>query len=62
MSYTQKGWVDFLTERAKSEGVAVHLTPAEIHGWTGGVSAGDDPENVWAAFMETLNESGKTAK
>lgn len=57
MFRTTEQWVEYLTERAKSEGVEIY--PAfHLWGWVNaGVEAEDDEENVWAAMLEVVNPS-----
>lgn len=50
-------WTTYLIERAKSEGVSHTMTAAEVYGWSGGVGADDDRDEVFEAFKESVSES-----
>lgn len=55
MTRTTEQWADYLRQRCQAEGVDCWLQPSEVYGWcAAGVIEDDREENVWAAFVETL--------
>ena len=54
---TKDQWIEYLTNRAKDEGVYITLSGAELYGWLGGVNPDDDPDSVWEGLKEALQES-----